>query len=218
MSTEPEQQRWLWSRTCNADGPHVMKPEDFARCFASDAAPVLNEATRAHLFHAANMLVEQIEDDLHALRTALGRHHDAGAWSELNWTQAYLPPAHAASYNLGFIRQFHWSVLTVVFKLGGDSFELSSLAEELAMNALLRCAITLRELRIDFGEDVADIDFDALWDLAFWDLDFEMLFTPVMDGVQHTAYGRRAGIANLDRSEWFTMFDGAAVPPHPMTW
>jgi hypothetical protein len=100
----------------------------------------------------------------------------------------------------------------------GDWSELASLAEELAMNAILRFALLLRELRRQMGEDVEDADFDVLWDVAFWDLDFELLLMPAMDGIQHSAFGQRAGMTNLDRSEWFIKFDGAEVPPHPLTW
>ena len=219
MSTESEQQKDLWGTAGSRDRSHGVSPQDFACCFSGDdGGPVLNEATRAHLFYAAQMLVDQIDEDLYELRRTLRRLPDADVWTELNWTKEYLPPAYAASYDVDFLRHFHWSVLAVVHKLGGEWLELSSVAEELAMNALLRCAITLIDLRGDFGDDVGDIDFDDVWDLAFWDLDFQMLFMGSMDGVQDTAYGRRAGMANLDRSEWFNMFDGARTPPHPMTW
>ena len=195
-----------------------MRPEDFALCVSDEAAPVLNEATRRHLFQAATMLVDQLDEDLDFVCAAVARNPDVDVWKELNWTREYLPPDYAATYDISFLRQFHLCVLTVIYKLGGDWSQLSSVAEELAMNALLRHAVTLIDLRADAGEDVSEVDLGALWDIVFWDLDFETLFMQSMDGLHHSDVGRRAGMANLDRSEWFTMFDGAEVPPHPLTW
>jgi len=195
-----------------------MRPEDFATCFADEAGPVLNEATRRHLYDAAEMVVDQIDEDLDNLRAALLRNHKFDVWSELNWTQDYLPKTYAASYDIGFVRQFYWTVVTVIFKVGSAWSPLASVAEELAMNALLGFAGTLRDLRRDAGEDVSEVEFDDLWDLAFWDLDFELLFAPEMDGIQHSEVGQQMRMVNLDRSQWFTQFDGAQVAPHPLTW
>lgn len=168
-----------------------MRPEDLATCFADEAGPVLNEATRRHLYHSAEMLVDQIDEDLDNLRAALLRNPKFDVWSELNWTQDYLPQTYAASYDIGFIRQFYWTVVTVIFKVGSAWSPLASVAEELAMNALLRFAGSLLELERDEGMDLSEVDFDPVWDLAFWDLDFELLFEPEMDGIQHSEVGQQ---------------------------
>jgi hypothetical protein len=106
----------------------------------------------------------------------------------------------------------------VIYKLGFGWSAPSSVAEELAMNAVLVAADILKSLKADEGEDVSDVDFDLLRDLAFWDTDFQTLFRPEQDGFHHSEIGRTMGMTNLDRSQWFTMFAGSDVPPHPLTW
>src|SRR5581483_11268377 len=114
-------------------------------------------------------------------------------WNSLNWLQDYLPPMYAASYDYGFIRDFHVCVLTVIYKLAVPWAGLASVAEQLAMNAILRSADTQIAVKSEMGEDTSDIDASDLWDLAFDDLDFEILFKPELDGLQNSEIGVEMG-------------------------
>jgi hypothetical protein len=197
-----------------------MDLAEFAVCFEDPETgePVLNEASRRHLFEAAEMLVDQIGEDVRLLDAMLLRDPSAAVWNNLNWLHHYLPPMYAASYDYGFIRAFSVTVLTVIYKLGGPWTGLSSVAEELAMHAVMESAESQLALLKDEGVDVNEIEFSVLWDMAFWDLDYQALFDPELDGIQDSEVGRQSGMANLDRSEWFVKFTGADTPPHPMTW
>jgi hypothetical protein len=197
-----------------------VEPADFATCFVDPETdePVLNLATRLHMFEATEMLVDQIAEDIRFLDAALLRDPAADVWENLNWLHQYLPPLYAASYDYRLVRDFQVTVLTVTYKLGGPWTALSSVAEELAMNAVMESPDTQLSILRDDGSDVSDIDFEIVWDMAFWDLDFQVLFDAEMDGIQDSEVGRQSGMANLDRSRWFAKFTGADAPPHPMTW
>jgi hypothetical protein len=197
-----------------------MEPASFAACFVDSETgePVLTVRTREHLLRAAEMLADQIGEDIRMLEARLQRDPQADVWESLSWLHQYLPTAYAASYDYGFLRDFQTTVLTVIYQLGGSWTGLASVMEELAMNAILESADTHLALLKDEGEDVGDIDFTGLWELAFWDLDFEVLFQPELDGIQNTDIGLQTGMANLDRSDWFRMFHWVDVPPHPLTW
>lgn len=197
-----------------------MKPADFATCFADPdtGEPILNAATRIHLFDTAEMLEDYAAEDLRGVAAMMIRDPKLDIWEHLNWLRDYLPPMYAASYDYHFLRDFHITLVTVIYKLGGPWTGLSTVLEQLAMRAILRAAENEAAVKADEGEDVSDIDVSDLWDIAFDDTDFFILFEPELDGLQHSEVGRQMGMINLDRREWFNQQDWAITPPHPLTW
>lgn len=197
-----------------------MTPADFAACFADPdtGEPILNTATRTHLYDVAEMLEDYVAEDMRHVAAMLTREPDLNVWEHLNWLQDHLPPMYAASYDYHFLRDFHITLVTVIYKLGGPWTGLSTVLEQLAMRAILRAAESEAVVKGDEGEDVSDIDVSDLWDIAFEDIDFGILYEPELDGLQDSEIGKQMGMVNLDRREWFNPLDLAITPPHPLTW
>lgn len=164
------------------------------------------------------MLTDYVAEDMRSVAAMLSRNPEIDVWEHLIWVRDYLPPMYAASYDYGFLRDFHITLLTVIYKLGGPWTGLANVLEQLAMRALLRAAENEAIVKADEGEVVRDIDVSDLWDLAFDDTDFRILFTPELDGLQNSEIGKQMGMVNLDRREWYDPLDWAITPPHPLTW
>jgi hypothetical protein len=64
---------------------------------------------------------------------------------------------------------------------------------------------------VDQGKDV---DFSTFEQLAYEDMDFELLFEPHLDGIEDTVAGQGMAIAYLHFDQWFTPFR-EENPVHP---
>lgn len=89
----------------------------------------------------------------------------------------HLPDKYLPSYDLGFLRRFLVCVVVAGWKLFDPAHEhrLACTAEELALNAIFRCAEGLLE---EAGED--PVPFEDVEDVAFEDTDFATLFDPAL--------------------------------------
>ncbi len=87
---------------------------------------------------------------------------------------------------------------------------LSCLAEELVMREIIEGAKVRTELNPDdpsLSEDGAGL----LWDLAFTDLDHELLFDPSWDGIENSPEDGPPGMVSMKFEDWFKPFGGEGV-------
>jgi hypothetical protein len=107
----------------------------------------------------------------------------------------YLPPSHRHRYDQLFAKRF-----------------LACVGEELALHALIERAESM------LNPGIADADFSALYEAAFEDEDFVLLFDPQWDGIENAEAGARLGVANLRPDAWFAPFrDEFSVHPYSLT-
>src|SRR5579864_3486250 len=103
------------------------------------------------------------------------------------WVATYLPERYLYKYTPLFLRQFAVCIVTVAWKLAQpEHMPLSSLAEELAANAIIESAKAYAEISELDVEDLLE-DFR---DEYFEDLDFEYLFDDAYDGIDETDVGQ----------------------------
>lgn len=126
---------------------------------------------------------------------------------------SYLPPRHRLRYDASFARRFFLTFSTVGWKLAQpveDSLMLSCVAEELALDALIREAEEwLKSVRR------IDTDFSDFRDSAFQDADFEYLFDDRWDGVDEDAEAADLGLTQLRFDRWFEPFLNSQTTIHP---
>ncbi len=156
---------------------------------------------------AIDLLTDFIHEDLRHLGpdSVLGdEHHLLG----------YLPTKYQLNYARLFVQRFLACVTVVGWKLH-DSREhmLACVAEELALNALITVAKGVLEIE-DQDAEGEPVDFDALEDVAYEDMDFQFLFDMSMDGIENTDTGRNLRIVNLPFGDWFKPFTGRVVHPY----
>jgi hypothetical protein len=125
----------------------------------------------------------------------------------------YLPPSHRHRYDQLFAKRFLACVYTVAWKLvSPDPQVLACVGEELALHALIERAESM------LNPGIADADFSALYEAAFEDEDFVLLFDPQWDGIENAEAGARLGVANLRPDAWFAPFrDEFSVHPYSLT-
>jgi hypothetical protein len=118
----------------------------------------------------------------------------------------YLPSTYATRHDNVFAKRFLACVMAVTWKLGQRTeFSLSCLAEELALNAMIKLA------EKDLEQQGEEHDFDGLRS-AVEDEDFLFLFDPANDGVADLA---GLGMAHMRFDEWFDQFRSATERVHP---
>lgn len=171
------------------------------KTYASAYAPLMPEDHRDALRAAAAMVVDHIFEDLQSV--------DGAQRPDWNWLQVFLPEAYLHRYDVMFAQRFLVSVVSVGLKLAQDEpTELSSVAEELALNAIIDQA----EAWLDVEGKKAD--FELFRDEVYQDFDFELLLSPEFDGVEYAGIIAAGGMANLSFKDWFKPFDNAP-PVHP---
>jgi hypothetical protein len=89
----------------------------------------------------------------------------------------YLPRCYQGRYTPPFAKRFLMATATVAWKLAQPQWHpLACMAEELALNAMVRKAEALLE------EQGKNADFGMFEDSALEDLDFRVMFDPAWDG------------------------------------
>lgn len=171
--------------------------------YAAAYTHVLPDDHRDALRAGAEMVVDYIFEDLQSIEE--GKRPE---WLRLS---AYLPDAYAHRYDVMFAQRFLVAVVSVGLKLAMDEAAvLSSVAEELACNAIMQEAEAWLELE---GKKA---DFEAFRADVYQDFDSELLLSPEFDGVEHSGIIAAGGMANLAFKHWFVPFDNAP-PVHPYT-
>lgn len=129
------------------------------------------------------------------------------------WAAIYLPERYLYKYTPLFLKKFTVCIITVVWKLAQpEHMPLSSVAEELAANAIIESARAYAET---MELDVGDV-FDDFIDEYFEDTDFEFLFDDAYDGIDETEVGKMMGMSSLAFDDWFKPFsDEPSRIAHP---
>jgi hypothetical protein len=139
------------------------------------------------------------------------RPGESCAESPIGW---YLPRRYEHYYDGRFARDWIAAITVVGWKLAQeDEVTLSCVGEELALWALIKQA----QLQLEISEEASDSDaWDAFRDAVFEDEDFLWLYSPELDGIEESEWGRQHAVVNLKFSEWFKPFSVAAFgAPHP---
>ena len=156
---------------------------------------------RDALLAAVDRLTDEFFEDVAALLAD-------GEFAETSMADD-LPSRYLPRYTPLFAKQFLVCVTTVAWKLRAPgAHRLACRAEELALGALIRAAEGI------LSEGGGQADFDLFADTAFEDLDFELLFSPALDGIDESQTGRYLGVGSLRFEEWFSPFRGDE-PVHP---
>lgn len=133
------------------------------------------------------------------------------AESPVGW---YLPGRYEHYYDARFARDWIAAVTVVGWKLAQpDEITLSCVAEELGLWALTKQA----EVQLEIANEGSDPDaWSAFRDVVFEDEDFLWLYSPELDGIEESDWGREHAVVNLRFSEWFKQFSvETAGAPHP---
>jgi len=167
--------------------------------FAKAWSKYLPENHRNALFSALSILSDEFfEDDLE---------------SEEHIFRELLPRQYFYHYTPLFLKRFYATLLTVGYKLAlpeqSDTL-LACTAEEFALHILIEKASSILEM------DEIEADFGYFEDVAYQDLDFELLYDPDIDGIEDSETAFELGFGNLHFSEWFKPFDNASTPVHPI--
>ena len=113
----------------------------------------------------------------------------------------YLPRCYFPRYTPVFAKQFLMTTGVVAWKLAQPQWHpLACIAEELALNAIIRIAKTV------LRDEGRQPNFSFFFDSAFEDLDFEMLLDPAWDGY--------ADDTSLAIEEWFSPFGEDTTYPY----
>ena len=158
---------------------------------------ILTPPAREALQGGCDTLIDGVFDDLGNVK---GSRDIADTWAAI-----YLPERYLYKYAPLFLRQFAVCVVTVAWKLAQpEHMPLSSLAEELAANAIIESAKVYAETA---ELDVVDL-LEDFRDEYFEDLDFEYLFDDAYDGIDETDVGQMLGMSSLAFDDWFKPFSG----------
>jgi hypothetical protein len=145
--------------------------------------------------------------------SALEELHEDPASFVQSELAGWLPPASLLKWTVGTVRMFIASLASVGLKMRLRGFHApGSTAEELALYAMTRQALTILELE---GANVAasDAHFREWSDHAFEDTDHELLFDLQFDGIEDSPVAATARFANLRFDQWFVPFP----PPRAVT-
>jgi hypothetical protein len=179
-----------------------------AEPFAPYFAGVLPETHREALRDASITYLEACYD---ALREApVGSSFADTAIAD------HLPSRYDSYYDGLFAKQWTTTVAVVGWRLAQLTRpKLSCVAEELALHALIREAITRLEMHDRDSDDAA---WGAFRDLAFEDEDFLYLFDPAFDGIENDPEAiEHLSLVGLPFSEWFKPFSAReSGVPHPL--
>jgi len=152
-------------------------------------------------------VVDDFADDLEALRSGRLGFKDTSMFRAL-------PPLHLGRYDEAFAEAFLAATRAVAAKLRRAHQEgwpypseglLGSVADELAMEAILVGAEVQAELRMEVVQ--LDDEIETLREVSFKDRDFEFLFEPRKDGaVEDPGLQAQMGFVNLRFADWFLPF------------
>ena len=166
---------------------------------------ILSDKQRNALVHGATVFIDELFEDFANLKKG---------WPiELSDVLAeYLPERFYHLYDEKFVKKFIVSAIRIADRLPEwkSGFIPTSTAESLALWAIIQYAKSWLEREGDDEEK----DFNLFIDLAFPDLDFELLFDRSFDGIEESDVARKMGMF-LKPSEWF---DEAYGPVHPFVY
>ena len=165
------------------------------------------------LLAGADCVVDDFVADLEALGSGRLSFKDTSMFHAL-------PPLYLGRYDQPLAEAFLAATRAVTAKLRRRHEEglpypseglLGSVAEEMAMEAILVGAEVQADLRTDAGilsssrRVQLDEEIETIRDVTFEDRDFEILFEPQKDGAaEDAALQAQLGFVNLRFADWFT--------------
>ena len=183
--------------------------------FDEDSDWALSGEAWVVILAAADHIVDDYTGDVESLRAGTQAFRDTSMFQQL-------PPLHLARYDVAFAEAFLTTINDVATKLRRAYEEawpyptealLGSVAEELAMEAILAEAEFEADLRLDggvlspSGRARLREEIDVLREGSFKDRDFEFLFDPGKDGaVEDPGLQAQMGFLNLTFADWFSPF------------
>ena len=167
---------------------------------------VLPESHREALRRGAIVYLDECYEALRQLRPG-----DSYADSPIGW---YLPRRYDHYYDGRFARDWLVAVTVAGWKLGQPGeVTLSCVAEELALWALMKQA----EVQLEIADEESDAEaWSDFREFIFEDEDFLWLYSPELDGIEESDWGREHAVVNLKFSDWFKPFNiEDHGTPHP---
>lgn len=162
------------------------------------------EIVKGLLWHASVIVIDDLFQDVATLSSRSG---DPDAWEDTSAISA-LPPRFGRYYDSLFAKKFLIAMSDVTAALANGWVELASVAHELAAHILLEHVVVPQETyEIELRFDLVD----HLTDVLFEDRDFELLYSPRLDGFED-APDPGHGAVNLDFASWFVPFNGVRLP------
>jgi len=166
----------------------------------------LSQLQREALLRGASILIDELFDD-YAQVAEGAKVKDCTALAE------YLPPQFRHRYGELFVKSFIVCVVRVADRLatweGGEI--PASTAESLALRAIIEKAKEWLTIKSEEEDRNYNVGFGGFINEAFPDLDIELLFKPVWDGIEDTAAAEAMDMS-LKPAQWF---DPVYAPVHP---
>jgi hypothetical protein len=168
------------------------------------------------LMHAADLLIDELIDDIVTLRAeeTVADERDTASLIEDTWVLSQLPPRFAASYTPLFAQRLLVAVVDLTGRLTKGWEPLASVAQELGLRVLLDL--------VEVVADTAGVALDDDWrghleELLFEDLDHELLYDPAHDGIEDDPDRQPPGMAPMRFEDWFEPFnDERTMPPYAL--
>ena len=157
----------------------------------------LKKSQKDYIIQGIDLLTDLILESMEQLENGISYNDTEMGQMEI------LPNCYRHRYDVNFLKQFFDVILAIIYKLNDLDFIwlLNSVAEEIAMNAILDEAIVVAEI------NEKNIDFDDLYTRFFEDADYEILFATHLDGLQDDEEFTEANqIINLKFDDWFKPF------------
>lgn len=176
-----------------------------------DAALRRASALAGCLMHAADIVIDELIDDIDSLRA----QDDTQAPDiEDTWILRQLPTRFAASYTPLFAQKFLVATVDLTGRLTKGWESLACVAQELGLRILLN--------QVEVVAETANIALDDNWrsyleDLFFEDLDHEFLYDPAYDGIENDPASQPPGMAPMRFDDWFEPFnEDRTMPPYAL--
>lgn len=176
-----------------------------------DAALRRASALAGCLMHAAEIVIDELIDDITSLRD-----HDDAQTPDIaeTWILGQLPRRFAANYTALFAQKFLVATVDLTGRLTRGWESLACVAQELGLRILLN--------QVEVVAETADVALDDHWrshleDLFFEDLDHEFLYDPAYDGIEDDPASQPPGMAPMRFGDWFVPFsEDRTMPPYAL--
>lgn len=157
---------------------------------------ILSQAQRKALLDGATVLIDELFDDF--------IHISEGGAVKETMVLSALPPQFRHHYKELFVKSFIVCVIRVADRLATwrEGTIPASTAECLALKLIIEKAEMLLEMKSEVEGMDSEMDFSLFEDVAFPDLDIELLFDPALDGIEDTDVARALGMV-LKPQDWF---------------
>jgi hypothetical protein len=187
--------------------------EDLEGLNSTDRAAALRRASALAgcLIHAADIVIDELIDDIVSLRT---EQNTPASATEDTWVLCQLPARFAPNYTALFAQRFLVAVVDVTGRLTRGWEPLASVAQELGLRILLN--------QVEVVAEAAGVALNDDWrghleDLLLEDTDHELLYDPAFDGIEDDPASQPPGMAPMRFEDWFKPFNKErTMPPYAL--